>query len=98
MIRTEFHVENSKQASINLEPFFILNLEISKCEEIESCLESFFNERVLNDYVSNGVPVRATHKYQIEKLPKVLILHLKRFIYKGKPIKMKEEIYFPEVL
>jgi hypothetical protein len=27
-----------------------------------------------------------------------MILQLKRFIYKDRPIKMKEDIYFPEVL
>jgi ubiquitin C-terminal hydrolase len=96
MIRTEFNVDGSKQVSITLEPFFILNLEISRCEEIENCLESFFTERVLNDYKnSDGINVRAIHRYQIDKLPKILILHLKRFIYKDRPIKMKEDIYFP---
>jgi len=41
-IRTEFNVEGRNDVSITLEPFFMLNLEISRCEEIESCLESFF--------------------------------------------------------
>lgn len=34
----------------------------------------------------------------IEKLPQILILQLKRFVYRDRPIKMKEDIYFPEVL
>lgn len=99
LIRTELTVEGSKTVSITLEQFFMLNLEISRCEEIENCLESFFTERVLNDYKNNeGKKVIAKHKYLIDELPKILILHLKRFIYKDKPIKMQEDIYFPDVL
>jgi hypothetical protein len=64
MIRTEFHVEGRKQVSITLEPFFMLNLEISRCESLENCLESFFTERTLNDYKnSEGKTVHAKHKY-----------------------------------
>lgn len=37
-------------------------------------------------------------KRSIHKLPKVLILNIKRFIYKGKVIKMQEEVEFPFVL
>ena len=96
-MRTEFSVQNSTP-SITLEPFFMLSLEISRCEEIENCLDSFFKERRLDDYVSNGVKVHATHYQQIDKLPKILILHLKRFIYRGGPIKMQEDIYFRTVL
>lgn len=37
-------------------------------------------------------------KRRLHKLPKVLILNIKRFIYKGKVIKMKEDVEFPFVL
>lgn len=37
-IRTELHVKGSKEASVTFEPFFILHLEITKCEDLESCL------------------------------------------------------------
>ena len=77
----------------------MLNLEISRCEELESCLESFFTERRITDYKNaEGRTVVARHKYQIDELPNILILHMKRFIYRDKPIKMSEEIEFPEVL
>ena len=81
--RTEFHVEGTKSASITIEPFFILNLEITKCKDLENALESSFNERRINDYkTEQGKLVYAKHKQVIDKLPKILILHLKRFIYK----------------
>jgi len=61
-------------------------------------LESFFQKRMLNDYKVEGLPRKAWHNYMIDKLPKILVLHLKRFIYRERPIKMKEDIYFPNVL
>ena len=33
-----------------MEPFFMLNLEITRDNELESCLESFFEIRPLTDY------------------------------------------------
>ena len=98
VLRNEFHVERSKQISVTFEPFFILNLEISRCEDLESCLQSFFNEKRINDYKVDGVEVRAVHQTQFERLPTNLILQLKRFIYRDRMIKMKEDIYFPDVL
>lgn len=38
LIRTELHVEGSKHVSVTYEPFFAINLEITKCEELEDCL------------------------------------------------------------
>ena len=46
----------------------------------------------------DGREVKAYHEQKIEKLPNILILQLKRFIYRDRPIKMKEDITFPEVL
>lgn len=75
-----------------------MSLEITRCEDLESCMSSFFDQKYLNDYKVDGVPVRAYHQQFIEKLPNILVLHLKRFVYRDRPIKMKEDIYFPEVL
>lgn len=46
----------------------------------------------------NGKRVRATHKSLISKLPKILCLHLKRFIYTDHLIKMKDFVNFEEVI
>ena len=98
LIRTEFHVEGRKQTNVTFEPFFALNLEISRCEDIENSLDSFFDQKRLSDYKVDGREVRAYHQQYIEKLPNIMCLHLKRFIYKDRLIKMKEDITFPEVL
>jgi ubiquitin C-terminal hydrolase len=74
VLRNEFHIERSNKTSVTFEPFFILNLEISRCEDLESCLQSFFNEKRINDYKVDGVEVRAVHQTQFEKLPTNLIL------------------------
>lgn len=60
-MRTEFHVEGRKHTTVTFEPFFVLNLEITKCEDLESCMSSFFDERYLNDYKVDGKIVRAYH-------------------------------------
>jgi len=98
VLRTEFHIENSKQVSVTYEPFFVISLEITKCEDLESCLFNFFSEKRLNDYKHEGRPVKAYYKQTLDKMPNILILHLKRFIYKERAIKMKEDIYFPVIL
>lgn len=46
----------------------------------------------------NGKRVRATHKSLISKLPRILCLHLKRFIYTDRLIKMKDFVTFDEVI
>ena len=64
MLQTEFHIEGAKSASFTQEPFFVLNLEIPKDGDydLQTCLESYFNEKRINDYERNGRKVRATHK------------------------------------
>jgi ubiquitin C-terminal hydrolase len=69
VLRTELHVEGSRQTSVTFEPFFILNLEISKCYDLESCLCSFFDERRLSDYKVEGKERKAYYQQTFEKLP-----------------------------
>lgn len=99
LLRTEFHVDGRKNCTVSFEPFFALNLEISRCDTLENCLSSYFQSKYLDDYKDEaGMFVRAYHQQLIEKLPNILILQLKRFVYRDRPIKMKEDIEFPEVL
>ena len=99
LLRTEFHVDGRKNCTVTFEPFFALNLEISRCEDLESCLSSYFRSKNLDDYKDEaGKFVKAYHQQLIEKLPNILILQLKRFVYRERPIKLKDDIEFPEVL
>ena len=64
MLQTEFHIGTSKTVSTTEEPFFVLNLEIPKNGDynLTTCLESYFNEKRIDDYEQNGKKVKATHK------------------------------------
>ncbi len=98
LLRTEFHIEGRKQCTVSFEPFFDLQLEISRCQDLQSCLNSYFDSKYLNDYKVEGKVVRAYHQQYIERLPNIMIIQLKRFIFIERPIKLKEDIEFPEVL
>jgi ubiquitin C-terminal hydrolase len=92
-------VEGSTKPSVTYEPFYILNLEIPRdAGDLQACLKSFFEEKRILDYMHNGKRVRATHKSLISKLPRILCLHLKRFIYTDRLIKMKDYVTFDEVI
>lgn len=85
----------------------MLNLEIPSQRQalgltgalsVQQCLDSYFCEKPLHDYSHRGRKTHATHRYQISRLPNVLCLHLKRFIYTDRPVKLKEHVAFEEVL
>ena len=76
----------------------MINLEINKSETIEDCFKTSFNERWINDYKYENKLTKAKHTQIIDKLPKVLIVHLKRFYYKERLLKNTQFIEFPGVL
>jgi len=99
VVKTDLIVEGSTKASVTFEPFYILNLEIPRnTSDLNSCLKSYFDEKKITDYVQDGKRTKASHKSLISKLPKILCLHLKRFIYTDRLIKMKEFVDFEEVI
>lgn len=100
VLQTELHIEGSRSVSLTHEPFFVLNLEIPRngTKNLQTCLNSYFTERRIDDYRHNGRTVRATHKQLISKLPNTLCLQFKRFIFTDRLIKMKDHVQFDEVL
>lgn len=81
-----------KSESISLQPFFDLSLDIhgARCRSIEDALCQFISKEDLNKE-------RAAHKtVTLERLPAVLVLHLKRFVYKGNQAeKLTKLVSFP---
>jgi hypothetical protein len=49
-------------------------------------------------YQLNGKTMKAYQKQSIEKLPNILMINLKRFVYTDRLIKKKEHVYFDDVL
>ncbi|XP_072004412.1 ubiquitin carboxyl-terminal hydrolase 50 [Engystomops pustulosus] len=85
------------------EVFTVLSLPIVSADEtnVQDCLEGFFQQVILTRTDRIFCPVcklkqDASAKAQIWKLPKILILHLKRFEYKGcLKRKLKTNVEFP---
>jgi ubiquitin carboxyl-terminal hydrolase 36/42 len=99
-MRKDFSIEGQQQISKSAEPFYLIDLEIPReCYDLQDCLYSFFSEKKVHDYKFKGKNVGASQRYMFEKLPNVLCIHIKRFIYTNeRVIKAKEHIDFDEVL
>ena len=97
-MRTELHV-NSRKNSVSFDPCFVLTLDIVEDEcTIEDCLDAYFQNQKIEGYKVDGQPVRAFKQELFEKLPNILMINLKRFIFIDKLIKKKEHVYFDDVL
>lgn len=70
--------------SVTSEPFQSLPLDITPehVRSVEEALENMTMPEIMHDYVSTkGVSIDATKQVFLEKLPPVLVLHVKRFVY-----------------
>ncbi|KAI9281823.1 hypothetical protein BY458DRAFT_468598 [Sporodiniella umbellata] len=70
--------------SINLEPYQSLPLDIQpeNVHSIEDAIANMTLPEIMHDYTSpKGLKVEATKQVYFEKLPTVLILHMKRFVF-----------------
>jgi ubiquitin C-terminal hydrolase len=87
IMRNEFHVDGSRQSSITFDPSFVLSLDIPNDYRdditIEECLDNYFQKVNVEGYQQNGKTVRAHQRYLFEKLPNILMVNLKRFVYHG---------------
>ncbi|KAF9585448.1 hypothetical protein BGW38_002362 [Lunasporangiospora selenospora] len=77
----------SQKDSVTLEPFQSLQLDLTpdNVHTIEDALHNTTIPEVLDGFTSSekgGATVEATKKIFIEHVPPVLVVHLKRFIYK----------------
>lgn len=99
IIRNEFNVDGSRSSSITFDPSFVLSLDIPYDEcTIEECLDNYFQKVNVEGYQQNGRTVKAHQRHLFEKLPNVLMVNLKRFVYTDRLIKKKEHVYFEDTL
>ena len=77
----------------------MLSLDIVHDEcTIEDCIDNYFTSNNVEGYQLNGKTVRASQNQLFEKLPNILIINLKRFVYTDRLIKKKEHVYFESTL
>ena len=55
-------------------------------------MDDYFAESAIQGFEENGKPVRYTKKELFEKLPNVLIINFRRFIFKERLIKKTEHV------
>eukprot|EP00794_Sanderia_malayensis_P019115 gene19115-21032_t len=82
--RSSVHHAGAKE-SASLQPFFTIQLDIQaeNIWNINDAFENYFTKENLEGFTSSktNAKVEASHKTSLEKLPRVLILHLKYFVY-----------------
>lgn len=78
-----------------IEPFFVLSLDLADYS-LDNCFEKFFSRKKVEN-ISN--PSASFHQRAfIEKLPKILIIHVKGFYYdktSHKVVKITKELDYP---
>jgi len=105
-LRSELHKEGSGgHISATFQPFQCLQLHIDdqRVSKVEEALANFFCEEHIDGLKNekNNLNIKARRSYKLQLLPKVLVLHLKRFCFdpvRGQPVKLSQRITFPAQL
>nr|XP_044616768.1 ubiquitin carboxyl-terminal hydrolase 10 isoform X2 [Equus asinus] len=98
-IRSVVYQQSSKE-SATLQPFFTLQLDIQsdKIRTVQDALESLVARESVQGYTTKTKQeVEISRRVTLEKLPPVLVLHLKRFVYEktGGCQKLVKNIEYP---
>lgn len=98
-IRSVVYQQSSKD-SATLQPFFTLQLDIQsdKIHTVQDALESLVARESVQGYTTKSKQeVEVSRRVTLEKLPPVLVLHLKRFVYEktGGCQKLVKNIDYP---
>lgn len=96
-LRSSVHLVGLKD-SANVEPFFELHLDVQPVTSVEEALKNLVLKEEVQGYTcsTTKVQVDISRRVTLEGLPKILILHLKRFIYsKSGSQKLQKVIDYP---
>eukprot|EP01022_Parablepharisma_sp_SALTPOND_P003519 TRINITY_DN1142_c0_g1_i2.p1 TRINITY_DN1142_c0_g1~~TRINITY_DN1142_c0_g1_i2.p1 ORF type:complete len:572 (-),score=98.62 TRINITY_DN1142_c0_g1_i2:12307-13917(-) len=99
IFKSELTAHGKSHTTATYEPFYLISLDISQADTVPKAMQYFFREEELSDYVDEFTKekVKAKHKQCIDRLPAILIIHLKRFVYsrtKGTIHKLQQPVYF----
>ncbi|XP_011783479.1 PREDICTED: ubiquitin carboxyl-terminal hydrolase 10 [Colobus angolensis palliatus] len=99
ILRSVVYQQSSKE-SATLQPFFTLQLDIQsdKIRTVQDALESLVARESVQGYTTKTKQeVEISRRVTLEKLPPVLVLHLKRFVYEktGGCQKLIKNIEYP---
>jgi len=95
ILKHELESKGNSLSKANIEPFFILSLDFGE-NSIESCFTKFFTKRKIENESST-----IYQRSYLEKLPDILIAHIKAFYYDKtmmKIVKINKEIQYGENL
>ena len=95
-VRSILDKKSTRETSVNVQPFYTLQLDIndSRVNSIEDAIKLYQT----SEYIDDSDGMCKTNK--IETAPKILCLHLKRFIFEDKPfpIKCSKPVVFKKTL
>ncbi|GBG24112.1 Ubiquitin carboxyl-terminal hydrolase 10 [Hondaea fermentalgiana] len=104
IVRSSLRTPGARE-SITLQPFMCLQLEVlnKAVRSVLDGLDLFMSPEILTDLLSqkHGNIQRGQKSLLFDKLPRVLILHLKRFVYDKKtnsPLKLNKLVTYPSKL
>ena len=85
------------------ETFLTLSIDVQHCQSIRDSLGRYTKKEFLgnaNLYKCEKCKqkVEATRRVTFHRLPKILVLHLKRFNYNGLNMKLSKHLNFPDIL
>ena len=104
VLRSSVHVPGLKD-SVTLQPFMCLQLDVLRdaVKSVEDALDLYMADEQLTGLTgaAGAGPQTGTRKLLFDRLPRVLVLHLKRFVFSlnsGAALKLRKVIKFPEHL
>jgi ubiquitin carboxyl-terminal hydrolase 10 len=104
VLRSSVHVPGLKD-SVTLQPFMCLQLDVLRdaVKSVEDALDLYMADEQLTGLTgaAGAGPQTGTRKLLFDRLPRVLVLHLKRFVFSlnsGAALKLRKVIKFPERL
>ena len=101
--RSQVICSRCQNKSNTYDPFLTLSIDVQHCQNINDSLFRYTKKEHLgNDNMYKcekcRQKVEATRRTTFQRLPKIFILHLKRFNYNGLNMKLSKHLAFPEHL